>query len=169
MKRISFLGILALLLAQAACSTQRYETDRGSHEYNNRPNTYLSASQVGGQADASLAPVLALIGVAALGLNPGYYEKSSIGGRCIVRNSETDPLGAPCNNIVVILLDHETHQEVSRKPCSADGQFSFAVKKGRKYVIGVASERYNLSASDQGPFSQGQELLLTLRPGNAGQ
>jgi hypothetical protein len=155
-----------LLLFAVACTSQRFDKDQGTHEYYNRPNAFTSPNTpIDPRTDA---PVLALLGVAALGMNPGYYDKSSLGGRCVVRNSLTDPLGAPCNNIVVILLDHETRKEVSRVPCSSDGSFYFVVNRGRKYLIGVASERYHLPEPDQGPFVQGQELLLTLRPIESG-
>jgi hypothetical protein len=155
-------AVVSALLAAAGCTTARYDQEQGSLPYNSRPAAYRSANT--GPPTVSDAPILALIGITALGMNPGYYSKSTLGGKCVIRTTPGDPLGAPCNNIVVVLLDAASGDEIGRRPCSLAGEFSFPVQAKRSYFLKVASERYTVPAEHQGPFIQGQELLLTLTP-----
>jgi hypothetical protein len=161
MKRVFFLALgLFSFLMEGGCSSARYDQDRGTAQYNSRPSGYIQQNDA--YPDPGEGSVLALIGAVALGVNPSYYKKSTLGGKCLVKTGDHDPLGAPCGNMVVILLDQQSGQEISRKSCSSAGEFSFVVKPDRKDLLNIASERYSLTGGAQGPFVQGQELVITL-------
>ncbi len=149
-------GALGVSLSLASCTTSRLDRDVGTREYAERPQAIAVGPVALGGAESL---PLAIIGAASVGLNPDYYRSSRIAGRCEIRS---EPVSAPCNNVVLLLIDVDSGREVARRPCDAQGAFAFPVEKGRRYRLATASARYTTPPEASGPFTQGEQLVLTL-------
>jgi hypothetical protein len=166
MKAITFLIALVTFIVVAGCSTSKSKHD----EFQDPPVEYAKVDKVfpstpagsgGGFVEGVVQAVQASI--RSFG-NPDRNQKFTISGRCMIRSESSDPVGAPCNNVVLILKNADSMEEISRKPCDGTGAFSFRVKRDARYVLGFASPKLKLleGAKDQGPFGAGQEILIAL-------
>lgn len=161
------IGLTILSLTVFGCAGPRYDREKGSPQYHSQGHAYLptndptySRSDMSSQYAAAAAGISAVL----LGLNPEYYKKSYIGGRCTVQTFPEDRMGAPCNNFMIILIDAASGEEVSRKASSSAGEFAFPVAKDKHYLLKVVSEKFEISGDSQGPFVQGEDVLITLSP-----
>lgn len=160
------LGSVFVIGATEGCVTGRYY-DRENVDRNN-------PVQVQQPTPANPHPVYdatqpqSVSGLAGLGfweaiLNPSYYKKSTLGGKCTFITSESDLLGAPCNNVKIILKDFQSGEELTRVACSSNGEFQFHVNSRQSYLLAVESSHYTIERDQSGPYHQGQEVHLILR------
>ncbi len=176
----ALLAIAGLALAfSSGCSSGRYyDREHGTQNYalsgqGIRTDGTLTPVPAGGDptvspgsSSGSLAtdPASAIVaGTAAAistGLNPHYYDKSSISGSCTLITSETD-LGTPCLNVVLILTG-SGGQVLGRAQTDAKGSFAFFVKEGEKYFVRPESTRFEMNADARRPLAMGDDLVLRL-------
>ena len=104
----------------------------------------------------------AVIGLLAsaffLAQNPGYYSKSSIGGRCVTGPAEAKPLQLPCVNVTFVLTSEEG-KETDRQ-YSESGSFEFFVESGKHYFVSVLSREQR--QGKVGPVRMGDEVVIRL-------
>jgi hypothetical protein len=153
-------GLLALA---ASCAGGRtFDQDMNSPDYAERPRQFL-APPASEESIRDQSPLMAAVAAAALGFSPDYYRKSTLTGRCVMKSGPQDTLGTPCGSAwVIILKDSSSGLEVARKSPSSDGKFSFSVEKERGYVLSAATRSGSVQGGDAGPFSRGQDVLLTV-------
>ncbi len=93
-----------------------------------------------------------------LAQNPDYYQKSSIGGRCVRGPEEAKPLQLPCVNVTFVLVSPEGKEE--GRYFSESGAFEFFVEPHTSYYVAVLTG--DRRQGKVGPVRMGDEVVIRL-------
>jgi hypothetical protein len=114
-----------------------------------------STSMVGVPLSPLTDPVVNNAGKQFSGVDPEKDEKRNtaqiqakrrrkqLPGTCVIDANPSNPMGGPCTNFVLTLLDPEGH-EVARERTLADGSFEFTILETKKYTVAISSRYYEV-------------------------
>ena len=161
-----------LTLAASGCMTSRLYYDRTAshngpyHSGKSVPSVraILSERHEDGEFRNGRAATLELLATAFLLVqNPDYYQKSTIGGRCIRGSDETIALQTPCISVTYVLIDG-AGKELERL-FSDSGSFQFFAEKNRPYFVAVLDGSFHRQGT-VGPVGMGDEIVIRLKGGD---
>ncbi len=93
-----------------------------------------------------------------LAQNPDYYQKSSIGGRCVRGPEDAKTLQLPCMNVTFVLMNENGREEA--RYFSEAGSFEFFVEPSTPYYVAVLS--HERRQGKVGPVRMGDEVVIRL-------
>ncbi len=159
---------LILALSASGCMTSRLYYDRTSshngpyHSGKSVPSVRAIVSERHDDRafrNGSEATLELLATAFLLAQNPDYYQKSTIGGRCIRGSDVAISLQTPCINVTYVLLDGDG-KEVERL-FSESGSFQFFAEKDRSYFVSVLTGSQTRQGK-VGPVRMGDEVVIRL-------
>lgn len=83
-------------------------------------------------------------------------------GVCTIVESPTNPFAGPCADVLLVLNDSNSGNEVAKTRTTAQGQFAFATEHGKTYKLTAGSKAYDVIAPS-GVVHGGDSISLQLR------